>query len=110
MSIPIPVEEIATAAADYGDSAYVLVSSPDGPPRVTHSMVGFDGGDLVVTIGRRAVAALDHGPAVSVLWPATDDQSTSLIVDGTVVLPVAAEGGEVRISPTGAVRHRPATG
>ncbi|MEZ5245371.1 MAG: hypothetical protein R2707_09770 [Acidimicrobiales bacterium] len=110
MSIQIPVGEIEAAAADFGDSAYVLVSSTDGPPRVTHSIVGFDGGDMIVSIGRRAAAALAHNSAVSVLWPATDDQSMSLIVDGTAVAPVDADGGEVRITPSGAVRHRPATG
>lgn len=110
MSIPIPVEEIAAAAADYGDSAYVLVSASAGPPLVTHSMIAFDGGDLVVSIGRRAAAALADNRRVSVLWPATDDQSMSLIVDGSVAMAVDPVGGEVRIVPSGAVRHRPATG
>lgn len=110
MSIPIPVQEIAAAAADYGDSAYVLISGSAGPPRVTHSMIAFDEGELVVSIGRRAAAALADNREVSVLWPATDEQSMSLIVDGSVARPVDPEGGEVRIVPTGAVRHRPATG
>jgi hypothetical protein len=110
MSIQIPVDEIRSAAADFGDSAYVLVSSSDGPPRITHSIVAFDGGDMIVSLGRRSMAALADNPAISVLWPATEDQSMSLIVDGAAVAPLDAEGGEVRITPTGAVRHRPATG
>jgi len=110
MSVQVPVEEIAGAAGDYGDAAYVLISAIDGPPRITHSMVQFDSGDIVVSVGQRAASALAANPQVSVLWPATAAQSMSLIVDGVASAGAPNEGGEVRISPTGAVRHRPASG
>lgn len=110
MSVQIPIEEIQAAAADYPVAAYVLVSSAEGPPRVTHSLVAFDDGEIRVSVGRQAAAALVANPRVSLLWPATASQSMSLIVDGTVVGPVDADGGEVRIAPTSAVRHRPASG
>ncbi len=110
MSMQVELHEIEAAARDYGTSAYVLVSSASGPPRVTHSPVAFVGGDLIVAVGRRAAAELAANPACSVLWPATESQSMSLIVDGTVVGRVDADGGEVRLAPSGAVRHRPAAG
>jgi hypothetical protein len=110
MSVQVPIDGISRAAADYGPSAYVLVSSAEGPPRVTHSLVRFDGADILVTLGRRAIAALAANPAVSVLWPATDDQSMSLIADGLAFPADDSDAGEVRVAPTGAVRHRPASG
>lgn len=110
MSVPVPMEEIEAAAADYGPAAYVLVSSTTGPPRITHSPVAFVDGALVVSVGRRAAVALVANPAISVLWPATESQSMSLIVDGTAVAPIPADGGEIRVVPSTAVRHRPASG
>lgn len=108
MSVQIPLDELAEHAVDYGPAAYVLASSVDGPPRVTHSMVRFDGAELVVTVGRQAATAFGVNPAACLLWPATRNQSMSLVVDGDVIGPVDPEGGELRIRPTGAVRHRPA--
>jgi hypothetical protein len=113
MSMQVPIEEIPQVAADYGDSAYVLAGASEGPPRITHSMVAFADGQLVVTVGRWAAAAIAANAAVSVLWPATTDQSMSLIVDGRATLGGDDDGnrdGEVRIAPSGAVRHRPASG
>jgi hypothetical protein len=108
MSIQVPLEDLDTFAADYGPTAYVLAGVADGPPRVTHSAVRFDRADLVISVGRRAAAALVLNPQLCVLWPATVDQSMSLIVDGDVVGDIDPSGGEVRVRPTGAMRHRPA--
>jgi len=110
VSIQVSVDEIEAAAADYGDAAYVVAAAIEGPPRITHSMVHFEDGDLIVSVGRRSAAALAINPAVSVLWPATAAQSMSLIVDGVVSGVVPAEGGSIRVAPSGAVRHRPASG
>ena len=110
MSVQVPIDDLADAAADYGDTAFVLVSTPGGPPRVTHSMVRFEDGAIVVSVGARTAPVLVDAPAVAVLWPADESQSMSLIADGEVSVPPAADGGEIRIRPTGAVRHRPASG
>jgi len=46
---------------------------------------------------------------MSLVWPATDNQSMSLIVDGQAeVLEEPAPETVVRVRVTGAVRHRPA--
>lgn len=110
MSIKVPLEEMAETAAEYGEAAYVLVSAADGPPRITHSVVRFVDGDIFVSVGRRAASELAANSAVSVLWPASRRQSMSLILDGEVVSPIPEGGGEIRIVPSGAVRHRPASG
>lgn len=110
MSVQVPLDEIPATASDYGDTAFVLVSAVDGPPRVTHAQVQFVDDEIVVSIGRRAAGALLANPTVSVLWPGNASQSMSLIVDGVVAAPPDPDGGEIRITPTGAVRHRPASG
>lgn len=108
MSIQVPLDELPAASAEYGSAAYVLICDTDGPPRVTHSVVTWSDGTMAVSIGRRAAAALAANPTAGVLWPATDDQSLSLIVDAAVDGTVDPEGGVVRLRPIGAVRHRPA--
>ncbi|MDW3219389.1 MAG: hypothetical protein R8F63_12335 [Acidimicrobiales bacterium] len=108
MSIQVPIEELPTVSAEYGHSAYVIVGVEAAPPRVTHSRVAWVDGELEVSVGGRAAAALSSNPAACVLWPATVDQSMSLIVDVSCVGAVEPGGGAVRFRPTGAVRHRPA--
>lgn len=108
MSMQVPVEELPANAAEYRPAVYVLTGDGDGPPRVTHSSIRWDGNDAVVSVGRRSVAAVRVNPGVSLLWPATLDQSMSLIADGAVIGDIDDDGGELRIRFTGAVRHRPA--
>lgn len=108
MSMQVAIEELPTVTAEYGPSAYVLVGAPEGPPRVTHSAVAWIDGEIEVSVGRRAAAALAANPTGCVLWPATVDQSMSLIVDVAFAGDLDGDGGPVRLRPTGAVRHRPA--
>ncbi len=108
MSVQVPVDELQAVAAAYGPAAYVLTATGDGPPRVTHSTVGFDGADLIVRLGRTGCRAVKANPGVCVLWAATTDEPMSLIVDGDVVGVPDPDGGEVRIRPSAAVQHRPA--
>lgn len=110
VSIQIPLEDLSELTLEYGPSAYVVVGAADGPPHITHSRVTFTAeGDLLVELGRSSHRCLEDQPALAVLWPATNDQSMSLIVDGLIAGSVDVDdGGQVRITPTGAVRHRPA--
>lgn len=110
MSMQVPIDQIEASAAEYGSAVYVLVSEDGAPPRITHSSVSFEGTTMVVSVGRRSAVALTANPTLALLWPADASQSMSLIVDGVVVGSVETEGGEVRVEPTAAVRHRPASG
>lgn len=110
MSMQVPIDQIEASAAEYGSAAYVLVSDDGAPPRVMHSPVSFEGSTIIVSVGRSAAAALTTNPTLSLLWPADASQSMSLIVDARVLGSVDTEGGEIRVEPTGAVRHRPASG
>ncbi len=108
MSIQVSIDELEAVAAEYGPAAYVLTASGDGPPLVTHSATRFEGADIVVRLGRSGCRALAANPGACLLWAAIPDQPMSLIVDGVVVGVPDSDGGEVRIRPTTAVRHRPA--
>lgn len=109
MSQQVPVDELEAAAAAYGETAYAVVNSSEGPPRVTHVRVRFAGDTIEVLLGRGAASAAAANPLMSLVWPASADQSMSLIVDGQAeVLEEPSPETAVRIRPTGAVRHRPA--
>ncbi len=109
MSIDVTPENLPAAAADYGSTAYVVTGGADGRPRITHSSVDVTSGRIRAVLGRTASSDVSERPAVSVLWPATSEQSMSLIADG--VASIRGEPGRdtpVDIEVTGAVRHRPA--
>lgn len=109
MSQQVSLEALEAAAADYGDTAYAVVNSAHGAPRVTHVRVVFVGAEIEILLGRGAASAARESPTMSLVWPATADQSMSLIVDAEAeVLEDPAPETAVRVRPTGAVRHRPA--
>lgn len=109
MSQQVPLNELEAASADYGDTAYAVVNSAEGAPRVTHVRVRFDGESIEILLGRGAASAARANPTMSLVWPATADQSMSLIVDGQAeVMEEPASETAVRMRATGAVRHRPA--
>ncbi len=109
MSLNVPLEELAAVAAEYGSTAYVTCGAGGASPRITHVTPTFTDGVITVVLGGGASRAALENPQVSLLWPATMDQSMSLIVDGCAE--VDGEPGPdttVVIAPTSAVRHRPA--
>ncbi len=109
MSIKVPLDGLSTVAAEYGPTAYVVSGAGDGAPRITHVTPRFDEGSIEVVLGGAAARAALQNPEVSLLWPATVEQSMSLIIDGRAV--VDGEPGPdslVRVTPVSAVRHRPA--
>jgi hypothetical protein len=103
----IPLSELTEAAASYGPTAYAAVSDPQGSPRVTHVRPRAEAGLLHFGLGRRSVQLLATNPHLTLVWPATSDQSMSLIVDADVI-GAASEDGIVQVRPMRAVRHRPA--
>lgn len=109
MSQNVALEELETTSTAYGDTAYAVVNSTEGAPRVTHVRIRFVGDLIEILLGRGAASAARSNPSMSLVWPATDDQSMSLIVDGQAeVLEEPAPETMVRVRVTGAVRHRPA--
>lgn len=106
MSMEVSLDTLESVALTHGSTAYAVVSSPEGPPRITHVSPQFSGATITFGLGRRSIELLEDNRLLGLLWPATDQQSMSLIVDAEVgdVL----EDGTVRVAPISAVRHRPA--
>jgi hypothetical protein len=110
MSIPVPVRELSDAVERYGDRAFLLTTSDDERPHVTHVQVSLEGSSVSCPLGRTSARNGRARPKVSLLWHPVEPGGYSLIADGdiTVVEGDSEELGTVAIS--GAVLHRPAPG
>ncbi len=104
MSVKVSAEDLATHAAEYGSTAFVITTKDDGSAHVTHQLVSVVDGIATCPAGKGTRAAVAQRPAVVLLWPPTPSQTYSLIADGTAV--VNDDGLVIEIS--GAVLHRPA--
>jgi hypothetical protein len=104
MSIPVQVGDLDKALEDFG-AGYLLTASRAGAVKaVTIEPSVEDGELLVVGPGRGSLANLGENPAVTLLFPPLEQRGYTLLVDGTADL----DGDDVRITPSGAVLHRPA--
>ncbi|MDT9592595.1 VOC family protein [Nocardioides zeae] len=102
MSIPVDLDDLAATLAGFG-TAYLLTSR-DGRVKAVHAVVEVAGDELLVRRpGGGSLRNVGTVPATTLVWPPRADPGFSLIVDGTG----AADGDDVRVSPTGAVLHRP---
>ncbi len=104
MSVPVDLDLLADALAEFGTAAYLLTTGDDSRPRVAHVAIRLDGGRLHCEIGKRTAANVVARPGVSLLWPAPTPGGMSLIVDGDAEVADNA----VAVTPTWAVKHRPA--
>lgn len=114
MSIAVTVDELGATMAGFG-FAYLLTVGDDGRPHVTAvSPTWADGRVRVGDLGRRTRANLAARPEVTLVWPPTEPDGFSLIVDGTGVLDDGGpgDGGDgadmVAVAASRAVLHRPA--
>lgn len=109
MSIEVPLDELADEVARWGFCYLLTVSEGERPhllalrPEVVGSSSGlrlrFDGG------GGRACRNAAERPNVTLVFPPVPhSDSMSLVVDGTAEV----DGPSIEITPTWAVRHRPA--
>jgi hypothetical protein len=107
MSIPVPLADLAAAITEHGTTTYLLTSSDDGRPHLSHTRVTVEAdGTLRTGGGRRTVANIAARPLVALLWPPATDGDYSLIVDADARV---ENGDTVVLTPTNAVMHRPAT-
>jgi hypothetical protein len=104
MSIPVDVAELGKALEDYGVGYLLTASSAGVVKAVTVEPALMDGTLAVSGPGRGSLANVGTNPAVTLLFPPIVQRGYTLLVDGTA----AAEGEDVRVTPTGAVLHRPA--
>ena len=105
VSVEVPLDELAAAVAAR-EFAYLMTVGDDGRPRVVAVTVRADGHRLAATVGHRTRDNLVARPSVSLVFPPTTTDRFSLVVDGDAA--VAGDDGEVVVTATWAVRHRPA--
>jgi hypothetical protein len=111
MSIGVELEELQEVCDARGRAPYLLTVSDDGRPHSVEISWGWSDSELDLRVGRSTLANACARPLVSLLWPADELGGYSLIVDGEVVGSEQSDtGGIVRVRPTRAVLHRPATG
>ena len=104
MSVPVAVGDLAKALTDYG-AGYLLTTS-DARVKVVNAEpeVQPDGTLVLRAPGRGSSANVAANPQVTLVFPPLAPRGYTLLVDGTA----AVDGDDVRVSPTGAVLHRPA--
>jgi Pyridoxamine 5'-phosphate oxidase len=104
MSIPVSLDRLAEALGDFG-AGYLLSVSGDGRVKVvTVEPTVADGAVLVAGPGGGTLANLAGNPQVTLAFPPPLPMGFTLLVDGTAEV----AGDDVRITPSGAVLHRPA--
>lgn len=106
MSIPVELDAIPEQLARFA-TAYLLTTSGTQVKAVAAAPV-VEGELLRVPgPGRGSLANAEAQPAVTLLWPPTDETEPAgftLLVDGAA----ARDGDDLVVTPTGAVLHRPA--
>ncbi|MGH8976422.1 MAG: hypothetical protein ACRD0C_24805 [Acidimicrobiia bacterium] len=103
MSIPVELDRLRDETARYGETAYLLTSGDDGRPHAVAAPVRWEEDRLVASAGKRTRRNVAGRPLVSFLWPPTDPDGYTLIVDADAVV----AGDTVSARPTRAVLHRP---
>jgi hypothetical protein len=106
MSIAVALADLGDAMQRYGPTAFVLTTSDDGRPHISHVAVTHEHGALWCTVGGRSTSNAVARPAIAILWPPPTADGFSLIVDADA----AVDGSRLRLTPTRAVEHRPAPG
>jgi hypothetical protein len=104
MSIPVEVGDLGKALEGFG-AGYLLTASASGAVKAVTVEPTVEDGVLVVTgPGRGSLAIVGANPSVTLLFPPLEQRGYTLLVDGTA----EAAGDDVRVTPAGAVLHRPA--
>ncbi len=105
MSVRVAVGDLGQALTDYGPG-YLLTTAEGRIKVVTVEPAVADDGTLVATgPGRGSAANATTNPQVTLVFPPLAPRGYTLLVDGTA----AVDGDDVRVTPTGAVLHRPAS-
>jgi hypothetical protein len=111
MSVPVAIERLREAMADFDTTSFLLTVSDDSRPHAVAVQIEWSRDDLVTTAGKRSVANASARSAVSVIWGPASLGGYSLIVDAdaTVEPAVGEDGATIRLTPTKAVLHRTAS-
>jgi hypothetical protein len=106
MSIAVELDAVAEVAAQQMPFAYLLTVSENDTVHLVAISPSIGEGVITCEAGKTSCANASARGRVSLLWPPAVPSDYSLIVDGDA----SVDGSVVRITPTRAVRHRPAPG
>jgi hypothetical protein len=106
MSIAVELEAVAEVASQQMPFAYLLTVSDNDTVHLVAITPSIGDGEITCEAGKTSCANASARGRVSLLWPPTVPSDYSLIVDGDA----RVDGSIVQITPTRAVRHRPAPG
>lgn len=106
MSIKVELSEVREVAGAQMGFAYLLTVTDDATPHLVAITPNFGDGEITCDAGKTSRRNIGARPNVSLLWPPVVASDYSLIVDGIATV----DNETVRITPTRAVRHRPAPG
>ena len=112
MSIPVALDELRAAIGDTDRAPLFLTVSDDGRPHSVAVDATWEGNEVSLAVGNRTLANAAARPLVCLLWPARETGGYTLIVDAEVAATSGTGEGDnlVRVRPTRAVLHRPASG
>lgn len=102
MSVVVDLADIPERLREF-DRGYLLTTRDGLVKAVSVRAAAEAGALLVVAPGGGSLRNVGVNPAVTLLFPPLEDPGMTLLVDGTAV----AEGDDLRVTPTGAVLHRP---
>ena len=103
MSIPVRIENLAQALAEYG-TGYLLTNRAGRTKVVTVEPVVSGHRILVHGVGHGSSTNLAENPQCTLMFPPAERHGYTLLIDGTGTV----VQGMLTMEPTTAVRHRPA--
>jgi len=104
MSIPVDPSELERVRASYG-AGYLVTVGADGSPKVVTVEPSVEAGVVVVAApGRGSLANAATRPAVTLVFPPSEEKGFTLLVDGTA----SVDGEHLGVAVASAVLHRPA--
>ena len=102
MSVLVDLADLPKTLADFERG--FLLTSKDGLVKAVSARAVVSGDTLMVACpGRGSVANVGANPNVTLLFPPPGGAGMALLVDGTATV----DGEDVRVTPTGAVLHKP---
>lgn len=112
MSIGVELTRLREAIAETDRPPYFLTVGDDGRAHSVAVDWRWRDDELELSVGNRTLANAQARGLVSVVWPPSERDGYSLIVDGNVTHTESAGEGDnlVRVRPSRAVLHRPAAG
>lgn len=106
MGLSPALAAISREAAVFAGDPYLLTVDADHRPHCTPTTVAWAGDDIVVRAPSKWSGSESSGHRdVSLLWTPAEPGGYSLIVDG--VAAPAGDAGQLSVTPTRAVLHRP---